>query len=92
MNHVKITNTDDLLKSSSPKQIEPQIIDYIMSLRQDGISYATIKYMIAPIFTYYQLNDVLLNRKRVSRYLGEFKRVVVMFSTSMAGMKREQMI
>jgi integrase len=47
-----------------------------MSLRQDGVSYATIKFLIAPIFTFYQLNDVLLNRKKVSRYLGEFKRVV----------------
>jgi integrase len=47
-----------------------------MSLRQDGISYSTIKYLVAPIFTFYQLNDVLLNKKKVFRYLGEFKRVV----------------
>jgi hypothetical protein len=77
MNHVKVKQVDDLLlHSSTPKLIETSIIDYIMSLRNDGVSYATIKFLIAPIFTYYQLNDILLNRKKCCRYLGEFKRVV----------------
>jgi hypothetical protein len=76
MNYIKITEVDSLLEINSPKVIESQLIDYIMSLRQDGISYSTIKYLVAPIFTFYKLNDVLLNKKKVFRYLGEFKRVV----------------
>jgi hypothetical protein len=47
-----------------------------MSLRNGVVSYATIQFLVAPIFTFYQLNDVILNRKKVSRYLGEYKRVV----------------
>jgi hypothetical protein len=47
-----------------------------MSLRNSGVSYATIQFLVAPIFTCYQLNDVILNRKKVSRYLGEYKRVI----------------
>jgi hypothetical protein len=46
-----------------------------MSLRESGIAYATIQFLIAPIFTFYQLNDIVLNRKKVSRYMGEHKRV-----------------
>ena len=65
-----------LLHVSNPRYIESQIIDYIMALEASGISYATIQYLVAPIFTFYQLNDVVLNRKKVSRYLGEYKRVV----------------
>jgi hypothetical protein len=65
-----------LLYSDKPRLIESQIIDYIMSLRQDSVAYATIQVLIAPIFTFYQLNDVVLNRKKVHRYLGEYKRVV----------------
>jgi hypothetical protein len=77
MNHLKLRNVDYLLNhAQSPRLIEAQIIDYIMTLRNENISYATIKFLIAPIFTFYQLNDVVLNRKKVSRYLGEFKRVV----------------
>lgn len=76
MNFIRITEVDSLLETSSPKIIESQLIDYIMSLRNDNISYSTIKYLVAPIFTFYQLNDVTLNKKKVFRYLGEYKRVV----------------
>jgi hypothetical protein len=77
LNHIKKTSTDDLLVNiQNPRLIESQIIDYIMSLRKSGVSYRTIQFLIAPIFTFYQLNDVLLNRKKVSRYLGEYKRAV----------------
>jgi hypothetical protein len=79
MNYIKVTEVDSLLETTSnnsPKVIESQLIDYIMSLRNDGIAYSTIKYLLAPIFTFYQLNDVSLNKKKVFRYLGEYKRVV----------------
>jgi integrase len=72
---LKLKEVDDLLpRNPSPRYIESQIISYIMSLRESGIAYATIQYLVAPIFTFYQLNDVVLNRKKVSRYLGEYKR------------------
>lgn len=74
--HLKLPNIDDLLKSTNQKTVESQIVDYIMTLRQEGVSFATIKFLIAPIFSFYQLNDIFPNRKRVNRNLGEFKRVV----------------
>jgi hypothetical protein len=76
LNHIKQKSPDDLLANTNPRYIESQIIDYIMSLRNGAVSYATIQFLVAPIFTFYQLNDVILNRKKVSRYLGEYKRVV----------------
>jgi site-specific recombinase XerD len=77
LNHLKTVNPDDLLiHSTNPRVIESQLIDYIMTLRHDGLAYNTTQFLVAPIFTFYQLNDVVLNRKKVSRYLGEFKRVV----------------
>ncbi|HKI10451.1 MAG TPA: hypothetical protein VKA09_18840 [Nitrososphaeraceae archaeon] len=47
MNYIKVTEVDSLLETNSAKIIESQLIDYIMSLRQDGISYSTIKYLLA---------------------------------------------
>jgi hypothetical protein len=77
LEHHKLKSPDDLLMHvGNPRLIESQIIDYIMTLRKDGIAYASIQFYVAPIFTFYQLNDVVLNRKKVSRYLGEYKRVV----------------
>jgi integrase len=45
-------------------------------IKRRRLSYTTINCLIAPIFTFYQLNDIILNRKKVSRYLGEYKKVV----------------
>ena len=42
MKHLKIVEADKLLaETDNPKTIEAQLIDYIMSLRNDGLSYAT---------------------------------------------------
>lgn len=77
MKHLKIIDADQLLsETNNPKIIEAKLVDYIMSLRNDGLSYATMKHMLAPILTFYQINDILLNRKKISRYFGECKRVV----------------
>ena len=77
MNHLKVKQVDNLLlHSSSPRLIESQIIGYIMSLRKMALHTPLFGFLIAPIFTFYQLNDVVLNRKKVNRYLGEYKRVV----------------
>lgn len=77
LTHLKSKEVDDLLLHiSNPRYIESQIIDYIMSLRDNGLSQNTIKFLVVPIFTFYQLNDVVLNKKKVGRYFGEYKRVV----------------
>jgi hypothetical protein len=75
---MKLTNVDDLLlhASTNPRLIEAQIIDYIMTLRKDGVAFTTIQFFIAPILTFYSLNDVVLNRRKITRYFGEYKRVV----------------
>jgi integrase len=77
LRYLKLKEVDDLLLHvSDPKYIESQIIDYIMSLRNSGVSHGTIKFLVSPIFTFYQLNDIVLNKKKVARYFGEYKRVV----------------
>jgi hypothetical protein len=74
---LKISKVDDLMQyADTPRIIEDQIRGYIMSLREQGIAYSTMKVLVAPIFTFYDLNDVMLKSKKVLRYLPEFKRVV----------------
>ena len=70
LNHLKTVNPDDLLLDPNPRAIETQIIDYIMTLRNDGLAYNTTQFLVAPIFTFYSLNDVVLNRKKDNRYYG----------------------
>jgi integrase len=76
LNHRRLTQLDDLLLEQNPRVIESQIIDYVMALRSEGIAYATIHFLVAPILTFYTLNDIVLNKRKISRYYGGYKKVV----------------
>ncbi|MFL6329227.1 MAG: hypothetical protein ACJ71I_17320, partial [Nitrososphaeraceae archaeon] len=74
MKYLKIDNPDDLLKhQDNPKFIQNQIIDYLIYLKNPPMSlrYATRSQYLAAIMTYYDLNEVILNKKKIYRYLGE---------------------
>jgi integrase len=74
MKYLKIYNPDDLLKyQGSPKFIQNQIIDYLINLKNPPLSlrYATRSQYLAAIMTFYDLNEVILNKKKIYRYLGE---------------------
>ena len=59
----------DRLKLLDPKQIEQQIIDFIIKQKQEGKSYSAISNYIAAVKAYYQINDVLLNVKKIDRFM-----------------------
>jgi integrase len=74
MNYTKIKNPDDLLQhKDNPRLIQNQIIDYLINLKNppSSLRYATRSQYLAAIMTFYDLNDVILNKKRIYRYLGE---------------------
>jgi len=75
MKHLKIDNNpDDLLRyQDSPKFIQNQIIDYLINLKNppSSLRYATRSQYLAAIMTYYDLNEVILNKKKIYRYFGE---------------------
>jgi hypothetical protein len=72
----KLSNPDMLLAEQNPRVIENQIIDYVRSLRYNNLAYASIVFNVSPIITFYDLNNITLNRKKISRYYGEHIRVV----------------
>jgi integrase len=79
MKYLKIDNPNDLLKyQDNSKFIQNQIIDYLISLKNPTISlrYATRSQYLAAIMTFYDLNEVILNKKKIYRYLGEEERPI----------------
>jgi integrase len=79
MNYLKIDNPDDLLKhQDNPQFIQNQIIQYLIYLKNPPVSlrYATRSQYVAAIITFYDLNEVALNKKRIYRYLGEEERPI----------------
>jgi len=81
MKYLKIDNDNpnDLLKyQDNPKLNQNSIIDYLIFLKNPPISlrYATRSQYLAAILTFYDLNEVILNKKKIYRYLGEEERPI----------------
>jgi hypothetical protein len=72
----KLEHPDMLLSLQNPRIIEDQIIKYVMYLRDNNIAYATIHFLVAPILSFYDLNNITLNKRKISKFYGERLRVV----------------
>ena len=72
----KIENPDMLLMEQDPKIIKKHIVEYIMFLRGSRVAHSTIKFLVAPIFAFYDLHEIPLNRKTIVKFYGEHIRIV----------------
>lgn len=57
------------------KTIENKIIKFVLQLKEQGKTYSAIQNYLAPIKLYYNINDVVLNIRKIDRFLPEQKRV-----------------
>jgi integrase len=72
MKFCNLDSVDNLLKIDMQKSI----INYVVSLKNDNISYSTINVLLAPIFHFCEMNDIILNKKKIAKYKPERMRVV----------------
>lgn len=70
MRFLGITEPEALLKIN----VEDSIIDYIVTMR-DKVSSATLHNRVASIYHFYDMNDIVINKTKLSKFKGEFKRV-----------------
>ena len=71
MQYIKANRVAKLVKQDS-KTIEQQLITYLVDLRRNQkLSYASLSIRLAALRKFYEMNDVVLNWKKVSNYLGE---------------------
>jgi site-specific recombinase XerD len=68
----KLDSVDELLKIDMQKTI----IDYVVTLRKDNISHSTIHVLLAPIYHFCEMSDIVINKKKIGKYKGERMRVV----------------
>jgi hypothetical protein len=74
MKYLKVQKVDELLKNADkPMLIKAQIIEHIVTLRNPpyNLIYQMLNIYLSSITTFSAMNDVSLNRKRITRYLGE---------------------
>jgi site-specific recombinase XerD len=56
------------------KEIENKIIEYVVFLKKEGMSYYGLSNYIVPIKSYYAINDITLNVKKIGKFMPECKR------------------
>ena len=73
--YFKSKKIEDLLKLDT-KVIEETLIQYIIHMRDKNLSYASIKNRLAPIATFLSLNDVMVNKTKLKRFMGEHDKTI----------------
>ena len=73
MNFCGVEKLSDLLKIIGPQN---QIVKYLMSLREKGLSFNSIRLNLHVIYHFYEMNDVPLNKKKINMFKGNLKKSV----------------
>jgi integrase len=73
MKFCNVTKLSDLLAIEPQKQI----IKYLMSLRERRLAFNSLSIKLKTIYHFYEMNDVILNKKKINMFKGEFSRRVV---------------
>ena len=56
------------------KDIENQLVDYLLGLKDDGLSSSFVNLNFSALKHYYFMNDVRINKEKIGKFLGEQKR------------------
>jgi integrase len=75
LKYCNIEEPNKLLKNDI-KLIQADIIEYITSPHVSALAYSTKYLYFSVLKHFYEMNDMVLNWKKISRYLGENERVV----------------
>lgn len=65
-----VASLSDIL-SKDPKVIEGEIIQQLMEKKGENFSFSTLSVHIAALYHFFSLNDITLNRKKLSTFVGE---------------------
>src|SRR5918994_7133024 len=71
MKFCDVTKLSNLLDLADTQK---QIIKYITSLKERGLSYNSISQPLYAIYHFYEMNDVPLNKKKINMFKGEFSK------------------
>jgi integrase len=66
---------EDLL-SLHQKSIEEILIQYIVFIRDKGLSYSTTKCRLAAVVSFLEINDVTVNHKKLKKFMGEHNKTI----------------
>jgi integrase len=59
-----------------PKAVEQIIINYVVFMRDKGSSYSSISGRLAAVISFLDLNDILINHKKLKKFIGESNKTI----------------
>ena len=65
---------EDKLSITDPKIVENQIINFILDQKQQGKKFYAISNYVNCVISFYKINDVLVNTKKITRFMPERRR------------------
>ncbi|MGB5090009.1 MAG: site-specific integrase [Nitrososphaeraceae archaeon] len=65
----------DLDKETDPRVIEKQLIHFVNAMKKKGMSYIAIKNYTTAVFSFYSINDINLNTRKIAKFMPENKKV-----------------
>ena len=69
--YLAFVGSKDLFFENNPRSIERVIIDFIISLKNNGKSYFAIHNYLSSIISFYRINDIVLNTTKISKFIPE---------------------
>lgn len=69
------TINDLILEYKDTKDIERKIIDFIIALKEEGKNYRSISNYLTPVISFYKINDIMINSKKVNKFMPPKTRV-----------------
>jgi site-specific recombinase XerD len=66
---------NDLFFGNNPRMIESKIIEFILSLKNNGKSHGAILNYLNAIKSFYKINDIVLNVHKINKFMPERMRV-----------------
>ncbi|MDP9305265.1 MAG: site-specific integrase [Thermoproteota archaeon] len=71
---IQYVDESDLFFGNDTKQIERRIIDFVLSLKEQGKQHSAIHNYVSAITAFYKINDIILNVTKISKFMPEPRR------------------
>jgi site-specific recombinase XerD len=76
MKYKRITDFARLIEDKDTRQIESDIIDFIISLKEKHYSLATQQTYLYALIHFYDVNDITIRRKKIAKFLSNDDEIV----------------
>ena len=73
--YMEITGITDLFHSKDPRVIEKEIIKFVVAMTKNGMTYTAMKNYTTAVFSFYKINDIVLNTNKISKFMPENRKV-----------------